>query len=172
MKAGLIIFFFFLSACATVDYLPPTQGTSAELQSILAKSLEENMQAISFEPAGKVLEVHVKAFGSYQSSLGLERYVQSLFQEWVIHKGGKVGLGQFRIEVFLSVLGDTATRRDLSFQNIPLYYSERFQAMSRMVVVVRDEQGKVVNLWQGGKGVDLADMYLMRIFGPFDVPSP
>jgi hypothetical protein len=96
--------------------------------------------------------------------------VKSLFQEWAVKKGGKVGPGEWRIEVFLPVLGTTATRRDLSYQNIPLYYSERFRASGQLVVMVKDGEGKPAGIWLAGKGSDLADIYLMRILGPFDVP--
>lgn len=157
-----------LSSCATVEYIPPGQGTSAELQSVLAKSLEENMKEILFEPGGKSVDLHIHVLGGYQNSLGLERYVKSLFQEWIVGKGGRVGEGDFRMDVYLPVLGTTATRRDLSYQQIPLYYSERFQAANQLWVTVRDADGKRVGVWRGGQGSDLADMYFMRIFGPFD----
>jgi len=159
-----------LSSCATVDYLPPQQGTSAELQAILAQSLEENLKEVPFDPAGKTVEIQVRAFGGHQTPKGLERYAKSLFQEWTVRKGGKVGPGDWRMDVFLSVLGTTATRRDLSYQNIPLYYSERFRGTGQLVVVVRDGEGKVAGAWRAGKGSDFADVFLMRILGPFDVP--
>lgn len=164
-----LLFLFLLSSCATVDYLPPEQGTSAELQSILAQSLEGNLNEISFDPGGKTVDIRVHALGGQQTPRGLERYVKSLFQEWAVKKGGKVGPGEWRMEVFLPVLGTTATRRDLSFRNVPLYYSERFRAAGRLLVVVKDEEGKAAGIWQAGKGGDLADMYLLRILGPFDV---
>ena len=166
----LLPFLALLCSCATVDYLPPEQGTSAELQSILAQSLEENLKEIGFDPAGKTVDIQVRTLGGHQTPLGLERYVKSLFHEWAVQKGAKVGSGELRMEVFLPVLGTTATRRDLSYRNIPLYYSERFRASSQLVVVVRDGEGKTAGIWQAGKGGDLADIYLMRIFGPFDVP--
>ena len=159
-----------LSSCATVDYLPPEQGTSAELQSILAQTLEENLKDIGFDPAGKTMDIQVRALGGHQTPLGLERYVKSLFQEWAVQKGAKVGPGEWRVMVFLPVLGTTATRRDLSYRNIPLYYSERFRATGQLVVVVKDGEGKTAGIWQAGKGGDLADIYLMRILGPFEVP--
>jgi hypothetical protein len=158
------------TSCASVDYIPPGQGTSAELQSVLAQSLEMNMKEVLFDPAGKRVDLHVHVLGGYQNSLGLERYVKSLFQEWILGKGGMVGAGEFRMDVFLPVLGTTATRRDLSFQNIPLYYSERFRATGQLMVVVRDGQGKMAGIWQTGKGGDLADIYLMRILGPLTSP--
>lgn len=160
----------FLPACAHVDYLPPRQGTSAELQSELAKSLEDNMKDIGFDPAGKTVDIRVQAIGGYQNSLGLERYVKSLFQEWTVGKGGKVGQGEFRMDVFLPVLGTSATRRELSYQYIPLYYSERFRTTNQLMVMVRDPEGKVVGVWQGGREGDWADIFLMRIMGPFRVP--
>jgi hypothetical protein len=167
----LLLFLAILSSCATVDYLPPEQGTSAELQSILAQSLEGNLKEIGFDPAGKTVDIQVRALGGHQTPLGLERYVKSLFQEWAVQKGAKIGPGEWHMEVFLPVLGTTATRRDLSYRNIPLYYSERFRASGQLVVVVRDGEGKATGIWQAGKGGDLADIYLMRILGPFDVPS-
>ncbi len=154
-----------------MDYLPPEQGTSAELQSILAQSLEGNLKEIGFDPAGKTVDIQVRALGGHQTPQGLERYVKSLFQEWAVKKGGKAGSGEWRMEVFLPVLGTTATRRDLSYRNIPLYYSERFRASGQIVVIVKDGEGKTAGIWRAGKGGDLADIYLMRIFGPFDVPS-
>ncbi len=166
----LLPFLSLLGSCATVDYLPPEQGTSAELQSILAQSLEGNLKEISFDPAGKTLEIQVHAVGGHQTPLGLERYVKSLFQEWAVQKGGKVGPGEWRMEVFLPVLGITATQRNLSYQNVPLYYSERFRASGQLVVLLKDGEGKTAGIWQAGKGGDLTDIYLMRIFGPFDVP--
>jgi len=173
-KAPIRALFFLplliLSACATVDYLPPRQGTSAELQSILARSLEENLKEISFDPAGKTVDIQVRALGGHQTPQGLERYVKSLLQEWTVQKGGKVGPGIWRMDVFLPVLGTTATRRDLSSQNIPLYYSERFRGTGQMVVVARDGEGKVAGVWRAGKGSELADVFLMRILGPFDAP--
>lgn len=170
---GILVLLLILPACATVDYVPPGQGTSAEQQAALAKSLEENMKEILFDPAGKAVDLHVQVLGGLQNSLGLERYVKSLFREWVVEKGGKVGPGEFRMDVFLPVLGTTATRRDLSYQNIPLYYSERFQTTARLIVVVRNAEGIMVCLWQGERsGADLADIYLMRIFGPFEVSLP
>ena len=159
-----------LPACATTDYYPPGQGTSAELQSVLAKSLEGNLREIPFDPAGKMVDLQVHAWGSYQNSLGLEGYVKSLFREWIVGRGGGVGQGQFQIAVFLPVLGDTAVRRDLSYQYIPLYYSERFRATARMIVVIRDAEGRTISVWHKDDGADLADIYLMRILGPFDVP--
>ncbi len=167
---GWSLILLLLSSCATVDYLPPRQGTSAELQSILSKSLEENMKEIRFDPAGKVIDIHVQAIGGYQTSLGLERYVTSLFQEWVVKKGGKIGPEEFRMDVFLPVLGSTATRRELSYQNIPLYYSERFRTTNQLMVMVRDGEGRLVGTWKGGQAGDWADIYLMRIFGPFNKP--
>ncbi len=161
----------FLSACALVDYIPPGQGTSADLQMSLAKSLEENMKKIPFDPAGKTLDLRIVTFGCFQCASGLEGYVQSLFQEWIVAKGGQIAPGgEFQMSVYLPVFGNLTTRRDLSYQNIPLYYSERFRTIARFVVMVRDAQGKVVSLWQGGEGADLEDIYLMRMFGPFDVP--
>ena len=74
------------------------------------------------------------------------------------------------MDLWLPVLGTTATRRDLSYANIPLYYSERFQSAAQLVVVVRDGEGKVAGVWKTGKGGDLADIYFMRILGPFDLP--
>ncbi len=168
--ALLLWFLFLLPSCATVDYLPPRQGTSAELQSILAQSLEENLKEISFDPAGKAVDIHVRAIGGHETPQGLEKYVKSLLQEWTVRKGGKVGPGEWRMDAFLPVLGTTATRRDLSYQQIPLYYSERFRASGQLVVVVRDGEGTVAGIWRAGKGGDLADIYLMRILGPFDNP--
>ncbi len=159
-----------LPACATMDYSPPDQGTSAELQSVLAKSLEGNLREIPFDPAGKIVDLQVRAWGNYQSALGLEGYVRSLLREWVVSRGGKVGPGQFQMVVFLPVLGDSAVRRDLSYQFIPLYYSERFRAAAQMIVVLKDVEGKTISFWHKGEGADLSDVYLMRILGPFDVP--
>jgi len=170
MKKILAVVFVLLPACATVDYTAPGQGTSAELQSILAKSLEENMKEIPFDPEGKKVDLQVHASGGYQNSLGLEGYVKSLFREWILSKGGKLDQGQFQMAVFLPVLGDTAVRRDLSYQYIPLYYSEKFQATARMIVVIKDAEGKTVRVWQKADGAGLSDIYLMRIFGPFDIP--
>lgn len=160
-----------LSSCATVDYTPPGQGTSAELQSILAKTLEENMKDIPFDPAGKKVHLQIHAWGSYQNSLGLERYVESLFREWILDKGGEIGPGQFQMAIYLPLLGNTAVGRELSYQYIPIYYSERFQAMARIIVVIRDAEGKTIRVWQKGEGASISDIYLMRIFGPFDVPG-
>lgn len=173
MRFGLVLLvvLWVLPSCATVDYLPPTQGTSAELQSVLAQSLEVNMKGIHFDPAEKTVEIHVHVLGGHQRSVGLERYVQSLFREWVIAQGGKVGPGQFRMEVFLPVLGTTATRRDLSYSYVPLYYSERLRTSGQLTVLVKDQDEKVVGLWRGGEGGEFTDMYLMRMFGPFDVPE-
>lgn len=165
-----LLIFVFLSSCATMDYLPPSQGTSAELQSILAKSLEVNLREVPFDPAGKMVDLQVRAWGSYQNALGLEGYVKSLFREWIVSRGGEVGPGQFQLAVFLPVLGDTAARRDLSYMHIPLYYSERFRAAARMTVVLKDAEGKTIGVWHKGEGAEFADIYLMRIFGPFDVP--
>jgi hypothetical protein len=170
VRTLLLLSLFLLPSCATVDYLPPEQGTSAELQSILAQSLEGNLKEIGFDPAGKTVEVQVRALGGHQTPQGLEKYVKSLFQEWTVLKGGKIGPGDWQMDVFLPVLGTTATRRDLSYQYLPLYYSERFRATGRLVVMVRDATGKVAGVWQAGKGGDLADIYLMRILGPFETP--
>ena len=40
-------------------------------------------------------------------------------------------------------------------------------ALCRLVVVVRDANGKIVHTWQGGEGKELTHIYLMRILGPF-----
>ena len=170
VRTLLLLYLFLLPSCATVDYLPPQQGTSAELQSILAQSLEGNLKEIGFDPAEKTVDIQVLALGGHQTPQGLEKYVKSLLQEWMVRKGGKVGPGEWRMDVFLPVLGSSATRRDLSYQNIPLYYSERFRATGQLVVVVRDGEGTVAGIWSAGKGGDLADIYLMRILGPFDKP--
>jgi len=170
IRALLLFFLLVLPSCATVDYLPPRQGTSAELQLILARSLEENLKEISFDPAGKTVDIQVRALGGHQTPQGLEKYVKSLLQEWTVRKGGKVGPGGWRMDVFLPVLGTSATRRDLSYQQIPLYYSERFRGTGQLVMVVRDGEGTLAGTWRAGKGGDLADIYLMRIFGPFDTP--
>jgi hypothetical protein len=170
LRALFLLSLILLPSCATVDYLPPRQGTSAELQSILAQSLEENLKEVSFDPAGKTVEIQVRVLGGHQTPQGLEKYVKSLLQEWTVQKGGKVGPGDWRMDAFVPVLGTTATRRDLSFQNVPLYYSEKFRGSGQMVVVVRDAEGKVAGVWRSGKGSDFSDIYLMRILGPFDAP--
>jgi len=169
----LLLVCLLIQSCALVDYIPPDQGTSAELQSILAKSLEESIKEIPFDPAGKVVDLQVGSFGPYKNTIGLERYVQSLFHEWIVGQGGKIGPGQFSFEILLPALGNAVTSRDFSYQYIPFYYSERLQATNRLVVVIRDAGGRVVRSWQAKPdGADLADIYLMRIFGPFDVPLP
>ena len=160
-----------LPACARKDYWPPDLGTSAELQSILAKSLEGNLREIPFDPAGKRVDLQVRAWGTFQNAVGLEGYVRSLFREWIVSRGGEVGPGQFQMAVFLPVLGHTAVRRDLSYQYTPIYYSERFRATARMIVVIKDAGGKTVEVWQKGEGADVAEVFLMRIFGPFDIPT-
>ena len=162
----------FLPACAFRDYSPPDQGTSAELQSILSQSLERNMKEIPFDPKGKTIDLKVQALGSFRNAQGIEGYVKSLFREWIVGQGGKIGSGQFQMAVFIPVFGDTAIRRDLSYQNIPLFYSERFQATTRLIAVIRDAEGKMIHSWQKGEGADLSDIYFMRIFGPFDAPAP
>jgi hypothetical protein len=75
------------------------------------------------------------------------------------------------MNVFLPVLGHTVVRRDLSYQYTPLYYSERFRATARMIVVIKDAEGKTLEVWQKGEGADSADIFLMRMFGPFGVPG-
>jgi len=160
-----------LPACAHKDYWPPDLGTSADLQSILAKSLEGNLREIPFDPAGKRVDLQVRAWGTFQNALGLEGYVRSLLREWIVSRGGEVGPGQFQMTVFFPVLGHTAVRRDLSYQYTPIYYSERFRATARMIVVIKDAGGKTLEVWQKGEGVDSADIFLMRIFGPFDIPT-
>ena len=170
---GLLVLFLSIPSCATVDYVPPGQGTSAEWQSLLAQSLEGSIREVPFNPAGKVVDLQVRSFGPYKSSFGLERYVKSLFHEWIVGRGGRIGPGQFTLEAFLQAFGNTATSRDFSYQYIPFYYSERLQATNRLIVVIRDAEGRLAGFWQGKPdGVDLADIYLMRIFGPFDVPLP
>ncbi len=157
-----------LCSCATVDYLPPQQGTSAELQSLVAKSLEETLKEISFNPGGKKVEVHVKTVGAYETPLGLERYAKSLFQEWVVSRGGSIGQDGFRMDIFIPVMGATATSREMSYQYIPLYYSERYRTIRDVLVVVRNREGRVAYSWRGGQVGDWTDMYLMRIFGSTD----
>lgn len=156
------------SACATVDYLPPHQGTSSELQAILARSLEDQVKAIPFDPRGKILDIQVRAWGSMRNPHGVEGYVQSLLREWVVQKGGTVGSGGLRMTVLLPVLGDTATRRDLSYRHIPLYYSEQFYATVQLLVILRDEQGKIISSWHGKDAAVTTDAFLMRFFGPLD----
>jgi hypothetical protein len=160
-----------LPACAYRDYWPPDLGTSVDLQSILAKSLEGNLREIPFDPAGKRVDLRVSAWGTFQNAVGLEGYVRSLFREWIVSRGGVVGPGQFQMAVFLPVLGTTAVGRDLSYQYTPIYYSERFRATARMVVVIKDAGGKTLEVWHKDEGVDSADIFLMRIFGPFDIPT-
>ncbi len=172
LSAWVLLFLFFPS-CASVDYMPPDQGTSAEWQSLLSQSLEGGIQGLPFDPAGKVVDLRVHSFGPHKNSLGLEKYVESLWREWVVSRGGRIGPGQFSLEILLPAFGSTATGRDLSYQYIPFYYSERLRATNRLIVVVRDAEGKVAHFWQAKPdGADLTDIYLMRIFGPFDVPSP
>jgi len=160
----------FISSCATVHYNPPFQGTSAELQSALAQSLERNLKDIPFDPSGKLVDLQVYTLGSFQGQEGLENYVKSLFQEWIVREGGKVGPGQLQMVVFMPVLGTTAVRRDFSYQNIPLFYSERFQATARLLVLIKNPQGEIIKTWQKKEGAGLSDIYLLRIFGPFDIP--
>ncbi len=169
--SALLLLSLFLPSCASVDYVAPDQGTSAEWQFLLAQSLEGSTQRIPFDPAGKVVDLRVRSFGPYKNSLGLEKYVESLWREWVVSRGGRIGPGQFSLEILLPVSGSTATERDLSYQYIPFYYSEKLRATNRLMVIVRDAEGKVAHFWQAKPdGADLTDIYLMRIFGPFDVP--
>ena len=168
-----ILFSLLIPSCAWVDYAPPEQGTSAEWQSLMAQSLEGSVQGIPFDPAGKVVDLRVRSFGPHKNSVGLEKYVESLWREWIVSRGGKIGPGQFSLEILLPAFGSTATGRDFSYQYIPFYYSERLRATNRLTMVIRDAEGRVVHLWQAKPdGADLTDIYLMRIFGPFDVPQP
>jgi len=168
---SLVLALALLPACAFKDYYPPYLGTSADLQSMMAKSLEGNLRNIPFDPAGKRVDLQVHAWGTYQHAQGLEGYVKSFLREWIVGRGGEVGPGQLQMSVFLPVLGQNVVRRDLSYQYTPLYYSERYRASARMVVIIKDAEGKTLQVWHKGEGADLADMYLMRIFGPFDIPD-
>lgn len=170
---GAGVLSLFLSACATVDYIPPPQGTSADMQISLARALEKNLREIPFDPSGKELDLKVYGLGCFQCASGLEGYVRSLFQEWITSRGGKTGPGgDLELLVYLPALGNLTTTRELSYQNIPIYYSERFQTAARMVVVLKDTRGKTLGLWQSGHGEDSADVFLMRIFGPVDMQAP
>ena len=169
--SSLALVLAFLPACASRQYSDPELGTSTDLQIMLAKSLEGNLREIPFDPGGKRVDLQVHAWGAYESALGLEGYVRSLFREWIVSRGGEVGPGQFQMTVFLPVLGHSAVRRDLSYQYTPIYYSERFRATARMIVVIKDAEGKTLEVWQKGEGAESADIFLMRIFGPFDIPN-
>jgi len=171
LVASLTLILALLPACAYKDYCPPGLGTSADLQSMLAKSLESNLREIPFDPAGKRVDLHVRAWGTFRQPMGLEGYVKSLFREWIVSRGGEVGPGQFQMTVFLPVLGHSAVRRDLSYQYVPIYYSERFRTTARMIVVIKDAAGNTLEVWQKGEGADVADIFLIRILGPFDIPT-
>jgi hypothetical protein len=155
-----------LSACATVDYLPPRQGTSADLQRILSQSLEFQMARLAWEPQGRTVDLQVRAWGGFQQPLGLEKYIRSLFQEWLIQRGGKIGAGDLQMTVLVSAFGSGVTRRDLSFRNIPLYYSEDLDAALEMAIWVRDRDGGLLHFWKGQQKSDTTDAFLMRFLGP------
>lgn len=155
-----------LSACATVDYLPPRQGTSADLQRILSQSLESQLAQLPWDPRGRTVDLQVRGWGGFQKPLGLEKYIRSLFQEWVIQRGGKIGVGDLKMTILVSSLGSGVTRRDLSFRNIPLYYSEDLDATLEMAIWVRDRDGELLHFWRDQQRFDTTDAFLMRFFGP------
>jgi hypothetical protein len=93
--------------------------------------------------------------------------VKSLLREWIVSRGGEVGPGQFQLVVFLPVLGGTATRRDLSYRHIPLYYSERFMAAARMIVVIKDAEGRAHKRLAKSRGGPLIRCLPDALLGPF-----
>jgi len=106
-----------------------------------------------------ILDVKARVFGVHQTRRDFIPLVYAEFTEG----------GEYVMEIYLPVLGDTATQRDLSYRGVPLYYSEDFKGSVRLIGRVRDLQGRTVSHWQEGQEAQCEDVYWMRIFGPYEL---
>ena len=170
------LFLFPLTGCATKMYDNAKTGQSADLQELLAQSLEEAFAAIPEEIWSHRISLEIAA--PQGDGRGLSSYIRQHLTEKIYRHGGTL---ESPHEVYMRVLvpasGSLITERRLSLTanvggignlRLPIFYGETFKGLTQTLIFCRDEEGRLQQVLRGEQRKTSHEIYWFWVVGPFD----
>ena len=172
--AGLV---FSLSlGCATKVYNSAKSGPSADLQQVLANSIEEAIAAVPEEVWGHHISLQVTAPPG--GGQGLAAYMRQYLAETISRHGGSLEPPyDLQISVIIPTSGNLITERRLSLTmnvggignlRLPLFYGETFKGLTRTWILCRDKEGRLCQVLLGEQKRTSHEIYWFWMLGPFE----
>lgn len=164
------------TGCATKVYTSTKTGSSADLQEVLANSIEEAFTSVPGEVWGRRISLEVPP--SQGETLGISAYIRQYLEETISHHGGSLEPPhELYVRVFVPATGNLITERRLSLTmniggvaniRIPLFYGETFKGVTQTIICYRDEKGKLCQLSRGEKKNVFHEIYWFWMLGPYE----
>jgi hypothetical protein len=171
---GLLL--FLLPGCATKMYDNAKTGESADLQELLAKSIEEAFASIPEEIWSHRISLEIAA--PRGDGRGLSPYIRQHLTEKINSHGGTL---ESPHEVYMRVVvpasGTLITERRLSLTanvggignlRLPIFYGETFKGLTRTLIFCRDEEGRLQQVLRGEQKKTSHEIYWFWVVGPFE----
>jgi len=182
MKSILFSFIYaslllFLSlGCATKIYDSAQSGPSADLQEVLANSIEEAFAAVPEEVWGHRISLQIVAPPGKGGALA--RYIRQSLREVIARHGGSLEPPyDLQIMILMPASGNFITERRLSLTvniggvgnvRVPLFYGETFKGLTQTVILCRDGEGRLCQVLKGEQRRSSHEIYWFWMLGPFE----
>jgi hypothetical protein len=164
------------SGCATKVYTAAKTGSSADLQEVLARSIEEAFASVPEEVWAHRISLEVIPSGG--EVMGVSAYIRQFLTETISRHGGSLQPPhELFIQVIVPASGSLITERRLSLTmnlggvaniRIPLFYGETFKGVTQTVIYYRNEKGELRQLARGEKKNAFHEIYWFWMIGPYE----
>jgi hypothetical protein len=172
--AGLLLFLSL--GCATKIFNSTTSGPSADIQEVLAHSIEEAFSAVPKEVWGHRISLQITAPPG--KGYGLSAYIRQYLAEKIARHGGSLEPPHdLQVSIIVPASGNFITERRLSLTlnvggignvRVPLFYGETFKGLTRGLILCRDEEGRLCQALQGEQKKASHEIYWFWMLGPFE----
>jgi len=162
--------------CATKVYTSAKSGPSADLQEVLANSIEEAFAAVPEEVWGHRILLRVTAPPG--RGHGLAAYIRQYLAETIFRHGGSLDPPyDLQISIIVPASGNLITERRLSLTmnigglgnvRIPLFYGETFKGLTHTLILCRDEEGRLCQVLKGEQRRASHEVYWFWMLGPYE----
>jgi uncharacterized protein (DUF1330 family) len=163
----LPVLLFLTAGCANMTGYGPENGFIAERQRLAAANIEKAVVPLRPLLGGREASVRING-----TATPVARYVQDVLREMAAKEGRLVERGgDVRLEVMAVAEGGSITERNLtlsfnSYTRIPLYYSEKFEGVTRIAIRAFDGKEAPIPVPQSEAGGSASNVYLFKLIGP------
>ncbi|MDH7498947.1 MAG: hypothetical protein QHH30_00995 [candidate division NC10 bacterium] len=164
------------SGCATKIYDSPQSGSSADLQQVLANSIEEAFTSVPEEVWGHRISLQIAAPPGKGDALAA--YIRQYLREIIAREGGSLEPPyDLQITILVPASGNFVTERRLSLTlniagagnvRLPLFYGETFKGLTQTLILCRDGEGRLFQVLKGEQKRATHEIYWFWMLGPFE----
>jgi len=165
-----------LLGCTTKIFNSVTSGPSADIQEVLAHSIEEAFSAVPEEVWGHRISLQITAPPG--RGYGLSGYIRQYLAETIARHGGSLQPPyDLQVAIIVPASGNFITERRLSLTvnigglgnvRVPLFYGETFKGLTRALILCRDEEGRLCQVLKGEQKRVSHEIYWFWMLGPFE----